>query len=62
VGNLGPEVHDQTLRETFQKYPSYIKSRVIRDSRTSRSKGYGFVSFKDAEDYSKAFREINGLS
>lgn len=60
IGNLAPTVSEQTLRKTFDPYPSFVKSKVIRDSRTHKSKGYGFLSFLDAKDYLKAFKEWNG--
>jgi RNA recognition motif-containing protein len=33
---------------------------VVRDKRTEKSKGYGFVSFSDGEDYFRAAREMQG--
>ena len=44
----------------FAQYPSVQKGRVIRDKRTTKSKGYGFVSFSDGDDYFKAARDMNG--
>ena len=60
-GDLGNEVSDEALARAFQKYPSLVKARVIRDKRTGKTKGYGFVSFKSSEDFIKAMREMNGL-
>eukprot|EP00753_Platysulcus_tardus_P010488 PLAT2756.1.p1 GENE.PLAT2756.1~~PLAT2756.1.p1 ORF type:complete len:241 (+),score=109.08 PLAT2756.1:113-835(+) len=60
VGNLGNEAEDDTLSEAFRRYPSFQRSRVIRDSFTKRSKGYGFVSFADPFDCAKALREMDG--
>ncbi|KAL1997494.1 hypothetical protein VTN49DRAFT_25 [Thermomyces lanuginosus] len=60
VGNLAGEVTDESLRKAFSKYPSLQKTRVIRDKRTQKSKGYGFVSFSDGDDYFKAAREMQG--
>jgi RNA recognition motif-containing protein len=48
------------LANAFQRYPSFQKSRVVRDSKTGKSKGYGFVSFKDPWDMTKALREMQG--
>jgi hypothetical protein len=59
-GDLGNEVNDDILARAFSKYPSFQKAKVIRDKRTSKSKGYGFVSFKDSNDFIKAMREMNG--
>jgi RNA recognition motif-containing protein len=60
VSDLGPEVSDEGLTRAFRKYPSVTKVRVVKDVKTGKSKGYGFVSFSIAEDYLRAFREMNG--
>ncbi|RAK73331.1 RNP domain protein [Aspergillus fijiensis CBS 313.89] len=60
VGNLAGEVTDDSLLKAFAKYTSVQKARVIRDKRTQKSKGYGFVSFSDGDDYFKAAREMQG--
>ncbi|KAJ9296219.1 hypothetical protein DTO271G3_5360 [Paecilomyces variotii] len=60
VGNLAGEVTDDSLLKAFSRYPSVQKARVIRDKRTEKSKGYGFVSFSDGDDYLKAAREMQG--
>lgn len=59
-GNLGNEVSDEILASAFRKYPSFARSRVIRDKRTMKTKGYGFVAFMNPNDYLKAFKEMNG--
>lgn len=60
VGNLAGEVTDDSLLKAFARYPSVQKARVIREKRTQKSKGYGFVSFSDGDDYFKAAREMQG--
>lgn len=60
VGNLAGEVTDESLKKAFARYTSIQKARVIRDKRTEKSKGYGFVSFSDGDDYFKAAREMQG--
>ena len=59
-GDLGNEVNDDVLTRAFNKYPSFQKAKVIRDKRSGKSRGYGFVSFKDSQDYIRAMREMNG--
>merc|ERR1719422_172095 len=59
-GDLGNDVTDEVLTRTFSKYASFQKARVVRDKRSNKSKGYGFVSFKDPTDFTRAIKELNG--
>ena len=59
-GNLGNEVNDQTLSNAFMKYPSFVRAKIIINKKTLKSKGYGFVSLTDVNDYIKAMKEMNG--
>ena len=59
-GNMGNEVTDEVLAAAFKKYPSFAKAKVIRDKKTMKSKGFGFVSLLKVEDYIKAMREMQG--
>ncbi|XP_055593893.1 RNA-binding protein 42 [Uranotaenia lowii] len=59
-GDLGNDVNDELLTRTFNKFPSFQRAKVIRDKRTSKSKGYGFVSFKDPQDFIRAMKEMDG--
>eukprot|EP01119_Soliformovum_irregulare_P013992 TRINITY_DN377_c0_g1_i3.p1 TRINITY_DN377_c0_g1~~TRINITY_DN377_c0_g1_i3.p1 ORF type:complete len:178 (+),score=34.05 TRINITY_DN377_c0_g1_i3:238-771(+) len=60
VGDLGNEVNDEGLVRAFMKYPSFLKARVLRDKRSGKSRGYGFVSFGEASDGARALKEVNG--
>ena len=60
VGDLGSEVSDEVLGHAFANYPSYQRSRVVKNGRTGKSMGYGFVSFHDPWDMTKALREMHG--
>lgn len=53
-------MNDDILARAFSRYPSFLKAKVVRDKRTGKTKGYGFVSFKDPNDYVRAMREMNG--
>lgn len=59
-GDLGNEVNDEVLANAFKRYPSFVKARVVRDKVTLKSKGYGFVSVMNQDDYIRAMREMNG--
>ena len=59
VGNLAGEVTDDSLARAFAQY-GVSKARVIRDKRTTKSKGFGFVAFTDNEMGFKAAREMRG--
>ena len=59
-GDLGNDVNDDTLARSFSKYPTFLKAKVIWDKYTKKTKGYGFVSFKDPHDFMQAMREMNG--
>ena len=60
IGNLAGEVTDESLIKAFSKYPSVQKARVVRDKRTTKSKGFGFVSLADADEYFQAAKEMQG--
>ena len=61
VGNLGPEVSDPLLLSSFQNsYPSCSKALIIRDWKSQKSKGYGFVTFSEGKDFLKALKEMQG--
>lgn len=60
VGNLGGDVTDEVLYRAFVNYTSLSKVRVVTDAKTGDSKGYGFVSFADTNDYLRALNDMNG--
>uniref|UniRef100_A0A6N2KGD2 RRM domain-containing protein n=1 Tax=Salix viminalis TaxID=40686 RepID=A0A6N2KGD2_SALVM len=61
VGDLAADVTDAMLQETFAgKYPSVKGAKVVIDSNTGRSKGYGFVRFGDEIEKTRALMEMNG--
>ncbi|KUI62455.1 hypothetical protein VP1G_09589 [Cytospora mali] len=60
VGNLAGETTDDSLLKAFSRWQSVQKAKVVRDKRTNKSKGYGFVSFSDSDDFFQAAKEMNG--
>ncbi|KAI4298441.1 hypothetical protein L6164_032000 [Bauhinia variegata] len=62
VGDLAIDVTDAMLQETFaSRYSSVKGAKVVIDSNTGRSKGYGFVRFGDENERTKAMTEMNGI-
>ncbi|WWC63509.1 uncharacterized protein I303_106112 [Kwoniella dejecticola CBS 10117] len=59
VGDVSNDVNERTLDEAFGKYASYCKSKVVRDRLSLKAK-YGFIAFKDPEDFLKAWKEMDG--
>lgn len=42
--------HSKALYEAFKPYGSLSDARVMYDKDTGKSRGYGFVSFRDKND------------
>ncbi|CAL9177224.1 unnamed protein product [Musa hybrid cultivar] len=64
IGGLAWETQKEALREHFDKYGDILEAVIISDKTTGRSKGYGFVTFKEPEAARKACEDaapmING--
>lgn len=62
IGDLDPAISDDAFQAAFSgpRFPSFVKSKVIRDKYTNKGRGYGFVSYTDPEDFLKAWKEMNG--
>ncbi|XP_010269663.1 PREDICTED: oligouridylate-binding protein 1B-like isoform X2 [Nelumbo nucifera] len=60
VGDLSPEVTDSTLFACFSVYPSCSDARVMWDNKTGRSRGFGFVSFRNQQDAQSAINHLTG--
>ncbi|CAN1287410.1 Oligouridylate-binding protein 1B [Linum perenne] len=58
VGDLSPEVTDATLFACFSVYPSCSDARVMWDQKTGRSRGFGFVSFRNQQDAQSAINDL----
>lgn len=54
VGNLSWDTDDVSLRKAFEDLYPVLEAKVIVDRYTGRSRGFGFVTFNDAETASAA--------
>jgi RNA recognition motif-containing protein len=60
VGDLGKEVSDDVLTRAFMRFPSFLKAKVVKNTSTGATKGYGFVSFGDLASMVRALKEMDG--
>ncbi|XP_010270570.1 PREDICTED: RNA-binding protein 24-A [Nelumbo nucifera] len=54
VGGLAWETQSETMRRYFEQFGEILEAVVITDKNTGRSKGYGFVTFRDPESARRA--------
>lgn len=59
VGDLAPEINDATLRKAFAAFGSLTDARVMWDLNTGKSRGYGFLAFKEKPDAEQAISAMN---
>ncbi|KAL3480378.1 hypothetical protein BJX99DRAFT_244368 [Aspergillus californicus] len=60
VGDLSNEVNDEILLQAFSAFGSISEARVMWDMKTGRSRGYGFVAFRERADADKALSSMDG--
>ncbi|EME86120.1 uncharacterized protein MYCFIDRAFT_52503 [Pseudocercospora fijiensis CIRAD86] len=60
VGDLSNEVNDEVLLQAFSAFGNVSEARVMWDMKTGRSRGYGFVAFRDRGEAEKALSSMDG--
>ncbi|KAK1913641.1 hypothetical protein P3342_006884 [Pyrenophora teres f. teres] len=60
VGDLSNEVNDEVLLQAFSTFGPVSEARVMWDMKTGRSRGYGFVAFRDRADADRALSSMDG--
>lgn len=60
ASNLSWKVRSNNLREFFSSSFKPVSARVVFDSPTGKSSGYGFVSFSTEEEAITVISELNG--
>uniref|UniRef100_A0A4W4EYM8 RRM domain-containing protein n=1 Tax=Electrophorus electricus TaxID=8005 RepID=A0A4W4EYM8_ELEEL len=61
VGSLHFNITEDMLRGIFEPFGRIDSIQLMMDSETGRSKGYGFITFADAECAKKALEQLNGF-
>ena len=59
VGNLPYRTNQEELTELFSQYGEVTFVRIITDRESGRSRGFGFVTFENADDAKSAIEKMN---
>ena len=60
VGNIPKDINNEQLKNFFKvDFPSVLNSKIIFDSMTKNSRGFGFVDLANFSDYQKALNSSN---
>jgi len=60
VGNLSYETTEAELRELFSAHGTVESVNLITEGGSGRSKGFGFVEFRDDQEANAAIAALNG--
>ncbi|KAI4307408.1 hypothetical protein L6164_030602 [Bauhinia variegata] len=59
VGGLAWETPTEEMRKYFEQFGDILEAVIITDKNTGKSKGYGFVTFRDPESARRACADPN---
>lgn len=60
VGNLPKEIERQELEAVFADCGTPVTTKVIKDRKTGKCRGFGFVTVKNDEEADKIIEQFNG--
>ena len=60
IGSLAYATNDDSLKAFFEQVGEVESARVITDRDSGRSKGFGFVEYKDEANNQKAVDQLDG--
>ncbi len=60
IGSLAYATTDDSLKAFFEQIGEVTSARVVTDRDSGRSKGFGFVEYKEEADNQKAIDQLNG--
>jgi len=60
ITGLDVSVSDRDLRDECAKFGAIKRVTIIKDKETRTSKGFGYLLFKNADEASKALKELDG--
>ena len=62
VGGLSWDTRDDGLQRAFEAFGEVTEAKVVLDRDTGRSRGFGFVTFREAADASTAREQMDGAT
>lgn len=62
VGGLAWATTQESLRAAFERFGEVAEAVVVMDRETGRSRGFGFVTFRDGAAGRAALEAMNGAS
>lgn len=60
VKNIDDEVTDEELLKIFSEHGAVANAKIMRDSPSGVSKGFGFVCYNSPDDAQRAIAALNG--
>ena len=60
VGGIAWATKEDALRDAFEQFGEVTEAKIVVDHYTGRSRGFGFVTYTNVEDASKALEQLNG--
>ena len=62
VGNLPFELSEEQLKDHFEAFGEIKEALLIKDKRTGRPKGFGFIEYVSEEAADVAIKKMRGIS
>lgn len=60
VGSLDPDVDEKMLYDSFSSFGLILSTKIMRDTESGASKGFGFVSYDNFESSDQAIQSMEG--
>jgi RNA recognition motif-containing protein len=60
VGNLSYDLSEEDLKKAFEEFGQVESAKIIADTYSGRSKGFGFVEMSDEAEAQSAIDGLNG--
>lgn len=62
VGNLSYELTEEELQQAFEAFGQVESAKIIKDTYTGRSRGFGFVEMPSKDEGEAAVQNLNGAT